>query len=279
MSQQSLNFELLTVALDGHWREQLAQLPTQLRERLARDLSGIVYDCWDSLTEDGRRKQAAWWDYDNNPALEKVRTNDWNMAVVDWPYWKQVPSLTAQEFCVLRHVHDPRDFDAERDGIPGGKGKTLGARVSDDLRIIDRSLSADEKKPIQGWIVWALEQGWDVPGYLQDPDNVDDASPAHPGRSKPVTSRKIKAAFVIPHEKDSAAWWDQRMREAKDYGLVGHRAARGRGNVASLWYPDQIAGWLVDKNHMAAGQVAKILRREFPDCSESADLLDPQLGR
>lgn len=276
MSQQSLNFESLVAALDGHWREQLAQLPTQLRERLARDLSGIVYDCWDSLTEDGRRKQAAWWDYDNNPELEKVRTNDWNMAVVDWLYWKQVPSLTAQEFCVLRHVHDPRDFDAERDGIPGGEGKTLGARVSDDLRIIERSLSAGEGKPIRDWIAWAMEQGWDVPGYLQVPDNADDVSLAHTTGPRPVTSRKIKVAFVIPRQPNNGAWWDQRMRDAKDYGLAGCRAARGRGRQASLWRPGEIAGWLVDKKHMTAEQVANILRKHFPDCADAADYLDPQ---
>lgn len=279
MSNQSSKFEPLLVALDGHWHEKRAQLPVGLRERLARDLAGIVYEQWDSLIEDGRRYQAAYWDYRNDPApeAEEKRTIDWDGVVVGWDYWQKVPLLTAEEFSVLRHVHDPRNFVDEKNNIPGGDGRTLGERVNDDVRIIERTHGLDAKKAMQEWVSWAQKQDWGIPSYLlAAADRDGDADADQPRRTKPVTSKKIIAVFVIPGQASNKKWWDRRMGEVKDYGLTGCRASPGRGKRPSLWYPDQIAGWLIDKKYMSTQQVAKILRKEFPECSETADMLDVQ---
>ena len=96
--------------------------------------------------------------------------------------------------------------------------------------------------------------------------------------STPVSAATIKARFVVPNVTHNGRWWDQRMRDAKRYGLAGSRASKGTGKRPSLWYPHRVAGWLVDKQHMTEKQVAAILRRNFPDCADTADLLDPPSG-
>ncbi len=97
-------------------------------------------------------------------------------------------------------------------------------------------------------------------------------------RSKPVSSRKIKSAFAMQSSttggKESDAWWGQRMRDAKDYDLVPCRASPGRARKPSFWYPDQLAGWLVDKNYMTEKQVAEVLRQHFPDCPYCSDVAE-----
>lgn len=90
--------------------------------------------------------------------------------------------------------------------------------------------------------------------------------------STPVTSHKIVATFALPRP-DNEDWWDRRMRDAKRYGLVDSRASRGRKRQPSLWYPDRVAAWLVDKNHMKSDLASRILRDHFPDCVEEANWL------
>ncbi len=66
------------------------------------------------------------------------------------------------------------------------------------------------------------------------------------------------------------------MRNANRYGLTGCRVAPGRGRKPSAWNPDQVAGWLLEKKHFSSPkEIARILRRRFPDCADYADLIDP----
>ena len=87
-----------------------------------------------------------------------------------------------------------------------------------------------------------------------------------------VPSDEIIAAFpVLADEKANTEWWKPRMREAKDYGLTGARTRAGRLREQSRWQPHLIAAWLVDKGHMQAKVVKRILIRSFPDWADAAD--------
>ncbi len=87
-----------------------------------------------------------------------------------------------------------------------------------------------------------------------------------------VPSADIVEAFRIKDDdRENAAWWDQRMRDAKRYGLLDARTAKGRLQVPSYWRPDLVAIWLIDKGHLSTKTAKHIVLRHFPD---SADALD-----
>jgi hypothetical protein len=170
-AQEPKTFESLTLALEDWFDKNLDELPVALRQRVEKE---FIPMSWDMLTTEqkqqlalmtpedkrrvalaaakSRRSVALQWDDRNDPSLEDRRTIGWECSIVDWDYWNRVPMLTAEEFCNLRHVHDPRNFENDRKSTPDGIGKTLGERVSDDLRIIDRSLgpnfhAAEARRP------------------------------------------------------------------------------------------------------------------------------------
>jgi hypothetical protein len=98
-----------------------------------------------------------------------------------------------------------------------------------------------------------------------------------PAASKPVLVWEIYQRFALARDEDeNVAWWKGRMADAGRYDLLECRAAKGRPGIrdSSLWYPDRIAGWLVDKGHMTGRKAAQVLREHFPDCADTADRLD-----
>ena len=104
------------------------------------------------------------------------------------------------------------------------------------------------------------------------------AASAQGWKSKPVPAWKIMQVFsVFPNEDKNALWWNPRLRDAKKYGLIECRASLGQRGISdsSTWYPDGIAGWLIDKNHVAPSRVVRLLRDNFDDCVDIADRLDP----
>jgi hypothetical protein len=102
-----------------------------------------------------------------------------------------------------------------------------------------------------------------------------------PGASRTkyaVASDKIVAAFVVKSHNNET-WWNVRMRDAIRYDLESCRARRGAGlQRPSYWYPDAVAGWLVEKEHMTKTKVARILRSHFPQYVDIADLLESSDG-
>ncbi|CAE6727749.1 hypothetical protein [Candidatus Nitrotoga fabula] len=158
-------FESLTLALEDWFDKPLSDLPDGLRERFKNQLLSLL---WDSLSANQRRSAALQLDYEMDPARTEERDATWNEVSVDWDYWKQVPKLTAQEFCILCLLQDPRHFESEKTFTFGGAGKTLGERVGDDVRIIERTLGPDITRPIPEWIAWAKLQNWDMPSYFRD---------------------------------------------------------------------------------------------------------------
>ena len=109
-------------------------------------------------------------------------------------------------------------------------------------------------------------------------DDADDPAPsasALPNLDPPagdVPSDEIIAAFPVKtDEVANIKWWKDRMREAKDTGLIDARAYKGRLNDPSRWHPHLIAFWLVDKGHMTAKVVKRIVTRQFPDWADAVD--------
>jgi hypothetical protein len=87
-----------------------------------------------------------------------------------------------------------------------------------------------------------------------------------------VPSSDIVDAFRIKDDDtDNAAWWDQRMRDAKRYGLLDARTAKGRLQNPSYWRPDLVAIWLIDKGHLSTKTAKRIVLRRFPDSAATLD--------
>ena len=83
-------------------------------------------------------------------------------------------------------------------------------------------------------------------------------------------------AFVVrTNEGENEHWWNERMRSVTRYHLAECRAAKGQRGVSntSMWYPDRLAGWLIDKRHLSEATAARMLKTNFPDCADAADLL------
>ena len=94
--------------------------------------------------------------------------------------------------------------------------------------------------------------------------------------TKPVSLIQLAGAFTMDiDETKNYAWWNERTRSAARYGLVICRASVGKAGKggSSTWYPDLVAGWLLDKGHLKANTVARVLRKHFPDCLELAEQL------
>lgn len=79
----------------------------------------------------------------------------------------------------------------------------------------------------------------------------------------------INAFQIKDDETENAAWWDQRMRDAKRYGLIDARTAKGRLQNPSYWRPDLVAIWLFDKGHLSAKTVKRIILLHFPDWADT----------
>ncbi len=108
-------------------------------------------------------------------------------------------------------------------------------------------------------------------------DDVRSESTASP--CKPVSAGQIRNSFAV--EKDADAndrWWKKQMRDAKRNGLERCRVGEGkRGRGGSLWRPDLIAGWLVDRQTcgrkgLSLGAAQTVLKK-FTGCEEAAELL------
>jgi hypothetical protein len=94
---------------------------------------------------------------------------------------------------------------------------------------------------------------------------------------QPAPAVKIIRHFNVkldPDENDK--WWKDKMREAKRNGLAECRVGEGlKGPGGSLWRPDLIAGWLVDRYEKDSQglnpKAAAAALRKFPGCEEAAD--------
>jgi hypothetical protein len=107
--------------------------------------------------------------FEESPEGRQAAQDAWDEMIVGWAYWLQLRTLSAQEFCILRHIHDPRKFDDEREHFPGGEDPSLGQRVEDDLRLIaaDPRITGGLRHSLDEWVAWAKLSGLACPHFLQ----------------------------------------------------------------------------------------------------------------
>ena len=85
---------------------------------------------------------------------------------------------------------------------------------------------------------------------------------------KSVAATEIIAAFAVKEPRINAAWWSRRLRDPDKYGggrLTQARAMKGDPKTQSRWYPDVVAAWLIDREHLPRAVVIKAIEDHFPD--------------
>ena len=86
--------------------------------------------------------------------------------------------------------------------------------------------------------------------------------------SHAVTSKQIIDAFLVKEEiVANERWWETRLRDPENYGLLGCRVMKGkpgRGGNPSLWNPRLVAVWLLEKRHLHSNAIAAAIEKHFP---------------
>lgn len=106
-------------------------------------------------------------------------------------------------------------------------------------------------------------------------DEIKQDSASRPSAS--VKAWKIMQHFVVKIDpKENETWWRTRMSDAERYKLGDCRHKKGLPGKrdSSSWFPERIAGWLIDKGHMQRDKASNILRTHHPECADVADMLD-----
>jgi hypothetical protein len=82
-------------------------------------------------------------------------------------------------------------------------------------------------------------------------------------------SNDIIAAFAVkPEPEANANWWRARLSDPRKYGgpsFVGARASKGDPRNPSRWYPDVVAGWLIEARHLSLDAAIQSMKRSFPE--------------
>jgi hypothetical protein len=117
----------------------------------------------------------------------------------------------------------------------------------------------------------------------EDFDAAESVDKSAAGSCQPVSAAQIRQYFQVTRDADTNdTWWKEKMADAERYGLRECRVGegkKGRGG-GSLWRPDMIAGWLVDR--YAKGRdglpvdAARKGLRQFPGCEDIAEQMFPQ---
>jgi hypothetical protein len=94
-----------------------------------------------------------------------------------------------------------------------------------------------------------------------------------------VGAAQIRQGFKVIKDADANAnWWKAKMRDAKRNGLSGCRVGEGKpGPDGSLWRPDLIAAWLVDRHGKQCeglgSAAASNALKNFTGCEEVTEFL------
>lgn len=105
------------------------------------------------------------------------------------------------------------------------------------------------------------------------------------GSCHPVIAALIRQYFPVVRDADANdEWWKDKMGDANRYGLLECRVGEGKKGRSrsggSIWRPDMIAGWLVDrhtngKEGLPADAARKGLK-QFPGCEDVAEQFFPE---
>lgn len=231
----------LREALKGYFGKQLDELPTELR----RPVAELFYPLrWDKCDHDYQRRFVEHFDVPPAPA-----TTEEDRQFLD-------NLLAGKEEC-------------EQEITDLGKIQSLSVS---DLEL-KKAKDAEAKGALEKIELQICQARGD---YLE----FDDSATLPSCRS--VDAAQIISNFRVKRDEDeNTAWWKQRMADPEKYTLLECRhgeGKRGRG-PSTLWWPQLIAGWLVDRKNrgidgLSASTVAAALK-EFPGCADLADLLSP----
>lgn len=204
---------------------------------------------------------ACWFKEDDISAFEPTDRYITGKVLVE--RWSQHPGVEPEAF-ILAKIAESRLLDLHP--IYGGTQSIFPEHVA--------------FPPMEsGLFVLAQVEAIEAEDFGADGEHVNPAvSPC-----QPVSAWQVCHHFpVIPDPDQNEKWWKEKMTEAKRNGLVDCRVGegkKGRGG-GSLWRPDMIAGWLVDRHDKGKeGLPADAVRRglkQFPGCEDIADAMFPR---
>lgn len=223
--------------LEALFEKPFIELPENLQTLV---LSAFFPMSWDALSADQRRNMARQIDSRQDLAIEAERKY----------WWDFFERKSALEKLIL-------------------EWESTAAPTASDLLIKEEQLAnlrselaqmANQERHAQGNSSAKIER------------TIQAASPC-----QPAISGDISWHFRVIYDRDkNNAWWKQRMRDAKRNGLLKCRVGEGRkGPGGSLWRPDMVAGWLVDRWHKKKQGLnideARSALLNFPGCQEMAE--------
>lgn len=146
----------------------------------------------------------------------------------------------------------------------------------------DAKIAAFEQEEKQVELEWLQARGDYLPNQVCS-DGENSAKPAASSTPcQPVFAEQIRRGFSVFRDEDrNEKWWKARMGDADQYGLVECRVGAGKKGpgAGTLWQPDLIAGWLVDRKQngrdgMSSSDAATALKK-FPGCNDIANEMFP----
>ena len=138
----------------------------------------------------------------------------------------------------------------------------------------------DSFPPLEsGLFLLAHVEGIEAEDFATD-EEIDESAA---GSCQPVIAALIRQYFPVIRDADANdRWWKEKMADAKRYGLLECRVGEGQKGQrgGSLWQPEMIAGWLVDRQEKGKeGLVADAARKglkQFPGCEDIAEQMFPE---
>ena len=236
------NYVSLSEALEGYFDKPLKEMSDALRRRVATAISPIQ---WDACSPDFRRKIAI--QLDTPP--ESATTEDEQQFLEELLERK---NELEQELLILNKIPNP----SVSEYVLKKSKKTEATREIDQIELQLSQARGD---------------------YLEV-----DGSAAASSLCQSVDAAQIILNFLVARDEDkNKNWWKSRLSDPKRYKLLECRhgdGKKGRG-ARTLWWPDQIAEWLVDrkiKGHdgLSIPDARKALKK-FPGYAEVADDLFP----
>lgn len=232
-------FTSLTASLEEWFDEPLSALPAALQQRIKEDFFPMP---WNTLSADQRRSVARQWDANNDPALEHERKFWWDFFIRKGELEEQIARWT-----------------------------DTAAPTASDLDLKEKRLLALREELAQ----MESQERQDRGDFLDEQASSSQELPT--SSIAPVSAAKIILEFQVLKDFDqNDAWWKKEMRGASRNDLAPCRVGAGKkGPGGSLWRPELIAGWLIDRDEKGLGgmsaRLAAAALKRFPGGEEVAE--------
>lgn len=150
------------------------------------------------------------------------------------------------------------------------EGKALTLDKAELIRLVDNPAGDSEDTDTA-----------EIEGFDFDNDEAEKYATANAKSSVSAMQIRMHFAVISTDEDANHEWWKKMMRNASDNGLNVCRVGGGKkGRGGSLWRPDQIAGWLVDRHERnfegMNNNSARAALKKFTGYEETADEMFPK---